>query len=431
MEINLLFEAAREGKVEVLERLLQENPSILADSRLVSPSESLLHAATKFGQFDFVHELMKLDPQIARDMNQYGFRPLDIASIMGKTAIVKAMLSSNGDLCRVAGKDSRTALHYAAINGRVEIIHHLLSTFPDCLQDITVHGETALHLAVKYYQFDAFCQMVNSLERLSKMAIINGEDGDGNTVLHLAVSTKQYACLNILVGENSSMRGTLKLNVRNGKGLTALDVSDMVIQDFYDVKVRETLQHAGAKRAQECTSITAQLETNHDHHLHHRESRNWFEYFKFQKQRDSPSEARNTLLVVAALITTVTFQAAANPPLGLFDESRVIQDSSVVGVGAFKTDLIFVFFNSIGFITSSLILCYLTIGFPLHRELVVSLGSMFITYSAAFNVYITGSKAGAGVQAIAWYVQLAALILPHLFRRPPWFNLRRIRAWCC
>lgn len=189
----MLFEAARGGNLEILSNLLHQNPSILADTRLASPAESLLHEAIKHGHSDFVHELMRLDPHIATDMNQYGFRPLDVASIMGNTAIVKTMLSFDRNLCGVAGRDSRTALHYAAVKGRVEIIGELLSTCPDCIDQITVHGETALHLAVQYCQFEAFNELVNWLDRLGKASIINVGDGDGNTALHLAVSTKQFA----------------------------------------------------------------------------------------------------------------------------------------------------------------------------------------------------------------------------------------------
>ena len=35
---------------------------------------------------------------------------------------------------------------------------------------------------------------------------------------------------------------------------------------------------------------------------------NMVEYFKFKKGRDSPSEARSALLVIAVLVVTATFQ---------------------------------------------------------------------------------------------------------------------------
>ncbi|KAL8542635.1 hypothetical protein ACS0TY_003498 [Phlomoides rotata] len=78
MDRIMVFEAAHEGKLDVLHTLVQENPSILADIRLTSLPEWVLHVATKSGQLNFVKELLKMDPQpnIARNMNKDGFRPL-------------------------------------------------------------------------------------------------------------------------------------------------------------------------------------------------------------------------------------------------------------------------------------------------------------------------------------------------------------------
>ncbi|KAL6507637.1 hypothetical protein OROGR_023832 [Orobanche gracilis] len=422
-----LFEAARQGKVDVLAMLLQEYPSLLADIRLTSLVESVLHVATKSGQLDFARDIMKIDPDIARDINRDGYRVLDIAVIMGNLAIVEMILRFNRDLCQLKGKDNRTALHYAAVKGRVDIIDELLSTWSDAIQDITVYGETALHLALRHYQFDAFYELVKWSERLGKESIINIQDDDGDTILHLAVSTKQYACLNLLLDENSSIKATLELSVLNGKGLTALDISDIVMQDCYDAKIRETLQCAGAIRARDYTTYRSQNSPQLDTNSREPDSRNWVEYFKFKRERDSPSEARDTLLIVSALITTVTFQAAINPPSGLFDESRRLnttnQEHSNNEV-LFTSDFMFVFFNSLGFIASSLIMIYLTSGFPLYRELLLSTASIFVTYSAAMNINVAGTRADRKIQAMAWYIQLVALIVPHLLRRPPW--LRKI-----
>ncbi|KAL8555753.1 hypothetical protein ACS0TY_003533 [Phlomoides rotata] len=97
-------------------------------------------------------------------------------------------MSYNYDVGWLAGKDSRIALHYAVVKGKIDIINELLSTCPDCIQDVTIHVETALHLAVKYYQFNAFRELVKWMQGLNKELIINSQDGDGN----IAVSTKQY-----------------------------------------------------------------------------------------------------------------------------------------------------------------------------------------------------------------------------------------------
>lgn len=187
-----LQQAARNGRIDLLANLLIESPSILADFRLTSLEESILHVATKSGQLNFVHELMKIDPNLATEPNKDGFRPLDVAVIMGHFGIVEEILSFNRDLCLLEGKDRRTALHYAAIKGRVDVIGLLLRFCPDAIRDATVYDETVLHLAVKNHQVDAFTALLKWVENVNAESIVNTSDGDGNTVLHIAVLTKQY-----------------------------------------------------------------------------------------------------------------------------------------------------------------------------------------------------------------------------------------------
>ena len=49
-------------------------------------------------------------------------------------------------------------------------------------------------------------------------------------------------------------------------------------------------------------------------------SHSWFKKFQYDPKTDSPSDARNVLLVVVALIAAVTFQAGVNPPGGVWQE---------------------------------------------------------------------------------------------------------------
>ncbi|CAI9786895.1 unnamed protein product [Fraxinus pennsylvanica] len=452
MDSKKLFDAARAGNVEVLVKFLDENPSILDDLRLISPSESLLHVATKARRLNFVHEVLKLDPEIAGELNNDGFRPLDIAVIMGALSIVKELLRANGELCRLQGKYRRTALHYASMKGRVDIIDELLSTCPDSIQDITYHRETSLHLSVKNYQFDAFRILIKWLERLGMQPVVNLADCDENTVLHIAVLTKQHATIDLLLNKGS-IRETIKVNATNDMGLTALDILDNVIEDSHDVRIREILQAAGAikgrdaftittEKSPETRSIRKQLDPPSE------PSKNWFKYFKFQIQRDSPSDTRNALLVVAALIATVSFQAGVNPPAGIFDNNAPpnqtgdlrpkIGPAEASGLaaaaaifGSHATAFMFMFTNSLGLTASLCIIIYLTGGFPFQRELHISLYSMMFTYGFAISSTLRGTKAKN--KAIAYLLLTLAFTLPFALRWLPrwgkkaWKNWRRQR----
>ncbi|KAJ0113048.1 hypothetical protein Patl1_00078 [Pistacia atlantica] len=276
-----LFEAARTGDVSLLHQLLLENPLIIADCQLLSPHENLLHVATKAGQLAFVQQLL----------NQ----------------------------SQISGREGRTSLHYAAINERVEIIDELLTTCGECVKDVTSLGETALHLALKYYKLDAFKHLVKWLEGLGLEELVNMVDKDGNTILHLAITRKHLEATSSveLLLSSSNISSILELNVRNSGGFTAMDLLDNTLMDNpNDVRLKEILQFGGALGT----------ETPHNTLINNPNpstgvSKDWIKYFQFQMERDSPSDTRNTLLVVAALIATVTFQAGINPP------SRFILDT--------------------------------------------------------------------------------------------------------
>ncbi|XP_059651005.1 ankyrin repeat-containing protein BDA1-like isoform X2 [Cornus florida] len=321
MDIKRLFEAAYTGNVELLHKLLQEKPLILIDVALTSPLESLLHVATKAGQLDFVRELIKRNPELAKESSKEGLMPLDIASMAGNVEIVIQLLRVDNTICRLKGKDQRTALHYAAIKGRVRVIDLLLSTCPNSVKDVTVSGETALHLAVENHQIEAFSALLRWLKSPGMETVINWADCNGNTVLHLAASTKQLQILELLLSNRNAIRGIVEVNATNSKGLTAMDLLDIVTESPKDVQLRKILRRAGAIGAQDVSLIpsTPSLQQVSKARQTQDESQSedpetpedLFEYFKFQRQRDSPGETRNALLVVAALVATVTFQAGS------------------------------------------------------------------------------------------------------------------------
>ncbi|XP_071718690.1 uncharacterized protein [Rutidosis leptorrhynchoides] len=82
-----------------------------------------------------------------------------------------------------------------------------------------------------------------------------------------------------------------------------------------------------------------------------------YDYFKFNKDRDSPDQVRNAILVVAALVATASFQAVMSPPsalISLNDDSRT---------------LYFVCLNSIAWSSSMTIIELLMEDFPFKREI--------------------------------------------------------------
>ena len=259
--------------------------------------------------------------------------------------------------------------------------------------------------------------------------------------------------MGLMLSNSNTISGVLEVNAKNLKGLTATDIVDIVMESPKDLHLKEILQRAGAFAAQHANAVSATSNLQHfpgteqaQHELQSKtSSKDWFKYFKFQVQKDSPTEARNALLVVAALIATVTFQAGVNPPTGILESTNQTNSDSrapnqpgpppppafipagTAGLavisrisGSHATTLLFLFANTLGFTASLSVIIYLTGGFPFQRELLISIFSMMFAYG--FSV----SKISE--EAITYVLQGIAFTIPFFLR---WLPRWGRKVWKC
>lgn len=410
-----LWEAAKTGDVHHLQSLIKEDPLLLRAVSLAG-NESPLHIACLSCHLEFAKEIIHLRPEYAGELNQDGFSPLHIASVNGDIEIVKEILNVDSNLCLLKGKDRRIPLHYAVIKGREHVMKELLVVSPDSAEEVTARGETCLHLAVKNYQFEAFKFLLDNLKDLNKYGLLNKKDIQGNTVLHLAVSTKQYEVVDMLLGENVVSKGTIEVNSLNKKGLTPLEV---LLEESEDTDIEEILRASGALSAENLQSLQQQVlpqswvvpfqdPSNEQSSREQRKdlprsrAKKLQDFFKYNKSKDCPGKVRDTLLVIAILIATATYQAVFSPPGGVWQDTywpddnnnsshdgkmslRHIAGQSVMGTNYPISYGLFLVFNSIGFFVSLHTINFLTIGFPLQLELQVSLVALVATYDTVMS----------------------------------------------
>ncbi|XP_030443829.2 ankyrin repeat-containing protein BDA1-like [Syzygium oleosum] len=394
-----LLEAAQTGNVGLLNDLIRSNKLILEEAALQGAGHTPLHVACVAGHLNFVRELLKLMPKLAENMNADGFSPLHIAAARGDVEIVREILKAGRPqhLCLVKGRERIIPLHCAATNGKVGAMKELLSASPESVEETTAREETALHLSVKNNRFDTLVVLVEHLKQHNKEQVINWQDKKGDTILHLAAAAKNFEVVDFMLSGHALAREVVEVNALNDSGSTPLDVSSRS-----DREIRETLMRAGAKhgpsnlpssqivlvddeeddikRATSYQSVMkAAVENNHPP-LSTPEGSN--------QGQESLGDIRSTLLVVATLIASATYQAVLQPP----SFTPMAESSTKKGflaayasfmTSAFMRDLNYLSFmsgNTFGFLVSVQMIICLTRDLPMRLPLILSTSAMVYSY---------------------------------------------------
>ncbi|RDX80590.1 Ankyrin repeat-containing protein BDA1, partial [Mucuna pruriens] len=330
--IRTLYEASLNGCVSTLNALIQRNPLILSRVSLSPFSETPLHIASLLGHLEFCEVLLKRKPGLASEADSEGRFPLHLACAEGHIEVVKALLLTNPDVCLAADKDDMLPLHLAVMRGRVGAIQELTRARPDSIHQILDHG-SVLHLCVRYNHFEALKFLVQS--PTTNQHFLLAKDKEGNTFLHLAVSLKQIKVSNI---EEKNLKSTVTIkylltlpemrivaSALNEAGLTALEVLKRCGRDFISLKIEDMLIEAGVEKGseQQEESSSPSIRSEAEAASHESKRRSLWETLQVQYRSNWIEEKRGSLMVVATVIGTMTFQSAISPPGGVWQEDTL------------------------------------------------------------------------------------------------------------
>ncbi|GAA0142758.1 homeodomain transcription factor [Lithospermum erythrorhizon] len=164
-----LFSSVQNGDLELVEAVLQRDPSILRHTT-VYDRQSALHIAAANGQIEVLSLLLNRSdsPDL---VNRYKQTPLMLAAMHGKISCVEKLIEAGANILMFDSVNGRTCLHYAAYYGH-----------SDCLATILSAARTS-HIAGSW----GFSRFVNI------------RDGKGATPLHLASRQKWSQCVHILL----------------------------------------------------------------------------------------------------------------------------------------------------------------------------------------------------------------------------------------
>ncbi|MED6132984.1 hypothetical protein PIB30_024061 [Stylosanthes scabra] len=434
-----------------------------------SPSpfgETPLHTAAVLGDLELCEILLSKEPSLATQVDsQQGHSPLHLASAEGHTKVVKALVMANSDTCLIQDKHGNLPLHLAASRGHVGTVQELIRFKPCSLREMVDDG-SVLHLCLRFNHLEAFKFIVESVHGAKQL--LYAIDKDGNTLLHLAVSLRQIKIIRYLL-LLPEIRTVAK--AMNSKGLTALEVLDHCPRDFVSFTIEQILVESGIQRlrdiaisiiipqhhqeeAEKLSSTTHQQEQEESHEQLSSEWRKWENFYNkyLQYQGNWIEETRGTLMVVATVIATMTFQSTLSPPGGVWQENTRNGGNScksygvceagttVLGYAWSEDYLTFMFFNTISFFASLCVVLILISGFPLKNKVVVwvltidmtiAVTFMLLTYMWALglvapnHIYYRFYKLGYVLGGF-WCFILLAIALIQIARLTFWIKKRNI-----
>jgi len=179
---DALYEAAKEGKDEVVERVLKMMSSDLAKSFGVKA----FHAAARGGHCNILTLFLAASPDIIHSAIDR-HTALHAAAHDGNDRVVALLLAASPDLSLKVTEKGWTALHIAAFGGAsVNVAQMLLAAKPELLRMRAKNNETLLHAAIRGRNM----QLVEMFwERLDddEHTALRAETSNGATPFHFAL----------------------------------------------------------------------------------------------------------------------------------------------------------------------------------------------------------------------------------------------------
>ncbi|XP_015902744.4 ankyrin repeat-containing protein BDA1-like isoform X3 [Ziziphus jujuba] len=317
-----LYKASSEGCVATLNSLMEEDPLTLSKLSVNPFGETPLHISAMLGHLNFTKQLLSHNPKgpkLAEELDFHKRSPLHLASAEGHTETVQALIEANKGMCFVRDEDGKIPLHYAAMRGRLQVIQLLIGAEPNSILENLNEGETILHLCVQFNQLEALQMLVGSVKENSEF--LNSKDQKcGNTILHLAVMLKQIETIKFLVSIPEMTREAN--SILNKSGFTAFEMIQHLPKDFKCVKIQNIihdvrlmgLQTQKRDNPEPSDSETASISCWKYW---------WNKFINHLKTYDVDwiKDRSGALMIVATVIATMTFQAALNPPGGVWQQN--------------------------------------------------------------------------------------------------------------
>ncbi|KAL6227135.1 hypothetical protein ACLB2K_001094 [Fragaria x ananassa] len=291
-----LYMAAERGYRDVVFQILHS----CTDPAYQGPNgRTALHAAVIRNDQEMTEKLLERIRGLTKAVDEQGCTPLHLAASLGRTSIVELLLKHDRSAAYVKEKEEKkTALHFAAWEGHVDVMRSLISHCPDCCELVDEKGCNFLHCGILANEEIGVVDFVLEDPWLSNI-LLNGKDDNGDTPLHYLADTSY----------DRTSAGGLATDARVDKmafNKANQNVFDILLQikgDSYfsttQSQLKDKLKRNGVIPG--CRNVEIKKVQNKE---------------KEKSSEDEYSKIKDTHLVVATLIATVSFAAGFTMPGG-------------------------------------------------------------------------------------------------------------------
>ncbi|KAI8561127.1 hypothetical protein RHMOL_Rhmol04G0313100 [Rhododendron molle] len=164
----------------------------------------------------FLDKLIEWKKDLIKEPDAYGRTPLHYAADNGDVKAVQKLLDKDKSVAYVTANndEGNTALHMATAKGHTEVMKELLSKCPDCWEMVNRKGRNILHISTDLERDEATKYIS---EQPWVEGLVDRKDHEGNTPMHvLAHKGKQNLVL--------LFRWEADMKALNNEGLTPDDI---------------------------------------------------------------------------------------------------------------------------------------------------------------------------------------------------------------
>ncbi|CAH8313243.1 unnamed protein product [Eruca vesicaria subsp. sativa] len=298
--ISPLYLAVLAGNVSLVNAMLLSHPNNNVQGNLASQLQgrkSLVHAALKAKNTDVLDAILNKDPSLLNERDEEGRTCLSVGASVGFYKGVRKLLERSTTSVFECNDDGSFPIHIAVEKGHVNVVKEILKCCPDSIEQLNKEGQNVLHIAAKSGKAVSF--LMSHIKRLgTKNHLIKEQDVNGNTPLHLAT-------IHWRPRTTFAMTNPKILNIQNKDGLSPLDIAEINLQSDYVLRERMTLMVLLC--VYEPRGVTWRPTSGMTLRSRSEKLNGFGEKYK---------DRVNILLLVAALVATITFAAGFTMPGG-------------------------------------------------------------------------------------------------------------------